>query len=137
MRDATGAAATPAIIPRGGISLKVRINGNDKSIISYGIMMNAPFQTLMNKVFESNKVSKEKCKFQFDGQALNPKGTPEDEDLEGDEVIDVQIDMGTESSAQSCATTANPPHSAQSSNQYAPKGLPIYVLTLRNNVSIL
>ena len=128
-------APAPVVIPRGGISLKVRINGDDKSIISYGIMMNAPFQTLMDKVYELNKISKDKCKFQFDGQALNPRGTPEDEDLEGDEVIDVQIDKGIASTTQSSTTNKNPTQTKQYSKQYEPKGKAMNVLTLRNNVS--
>jgi hypothetical protein len=118
--------------------------------------MNAPFQTLMEKVCITNKVEEKDCKFQFDGQALNPRGTPEDEDLEGGEMIEVRIDpnameAGKSERANMVATNGSRPSGASDTrcipqagtrniqtiefpNKYTASGKTITVLVLRNNV---
>ena len=146
----------------GGIIVKIRINGDDKSISTYCISMNAKFQTLMNQVYERNHVVQSDCTFQFDGDRLNPNSTPDDEDLEGDEVIEVKIDKNALEKGKKATSTASRVTSSISTNTsmanivqsrtslpqsgdssygvsntspYNPTGQIINVLTLRNNVS--
>jgi len=74
------------------LSLKIRINGDTKSsptIIE--LHTTSPFQVLIQKFYDSHGVTSSDCKFTFDGDILNPKGTPKDEDLEGGEMIDVVV----------------------------------------------
>jgi hypothetical protein len=45
----------------------------------------------MTKYAEQCEIGIEKLKFSFDGDTINPSDTPEDLDLEGDEMIDLVI----------------------------------------------
>jgi len=76
----------------GGIALKIRINGSDKSCDTFSMVPSDSFQKLIDWVCQKQNVKQTDCKFIFDGAPLNPRGTPCDEDLEGGEVMDVQID---------------------------------------------
>jgi hypothetical protein len=78
----------------GGIKVKIRVNGSTESYDEFSILPNEKFQKLMDWVcIHKYGVTKSDCKFIFDGAPLNPNYTPDDEDLEGDEVIDVKIDQ--------------------------------------------
>jgi hypothetical protein len=98
-KDSTGTLPTCGknnYFGNGILTLKVRINGNVQSIQNYKMNPTESFQKLVQLVCNNiGGIDSRECKFIFEGLALNPNGTPEDEDLEGDEMIDVSIDEAT------------------------------------------
>lgn len=130
----------------GILTLKVRINGNAQSIQSYKMNPTESFQKLIQLVRNNNGgIDSRECKFIFEGMSLNPKGTPEDEDLEGDEMIDVSIDEATLAkieqkkheqlssleSSLNCVSTKDPGQN----NQKTISRQIVEVLIVRNDVS--
>ena len=99
----------------GGIKLKIRVNGAAGSFDTFYILPAEKFQKLMDWVCTKNNVNSPDCKYIFDGAPLNPNYTPNDEDLEGDEVIDVQIDKAA--LERGSKTAAPPPAMASSQVQ--------------------
>uniref|UniRef100_A0A7S3VAG0 Ubiquitin-like domain-containing protein n=1 Tax=Chaetoceros debilis TaxID=122233 RepID=A0A7S3VAG0_9STRA len=98
-QDATGSGYG------GGLPLKFRSNGCSKSIDTFSISPSSPFKTLMDMYFKKYGLKESNCKFMLDGDVLNPKGTPNGEDLEGGEVIDVTVDKaGLERMKQTIST---------------------------------
>jgi len=74
------------------ISLKLRTNGNEKHIQSYDVLPTDPFSVLMDLFLEQNRnIARGDAVFMLDGFALSLDGTPENEDLEGGEIIEVQV----------------------------------------------
>ena len=73
------------------IQLKIRKNGNDKTMQKYSIGLSDKFNVLVSNFLRKNELTMTECQFIFEGESLNLQGTPDDEDLEGDEIIDVQI----------------------------------------------
>lgn len=130
----------------GILTIRVRINGDDKSIQHYKMNPTDSFQKLIHLVCNHNGgVDSQECKFTFEGMALNPNSTPEDEDLEGDEMIDVSIDktvlakIETDKCEQSssldsnsnCVSTADPVQT----NQKTEGRKIVEVFIIRNHVS--
>jgi len=105
--------ADPIRIAPGEIPIKLRLDGNPKSIVTLGLGPNQPFRILMDRFYaeqqrrksmnnttaattvsnngtdQQDLVSGKECKFEFDGEVLDPNGTPKGEDLEGGEMVDV------------------------------------------------
>ena len=151
-RGGAAGAATPNTssnsphFGNGILTIRVRINGNDKSIQNYKMNPTESFQKLIHLVCNNNGgVDSRECKFIFEGMALNSNSTPEDEDLEGDEMIDVSIDKTVlekmekdkyeqSSSLESnskCVSTANPVQT----NQKTEGRKIVEVFIIRNHVS--
>lgn len=93
--NTSSSVSSSFLIAHGEIPLKVRINGDAKSILTFGLAPTQQFRILIQK-FHNRPLSPSTtpenladCKFEFDGEVLNPLATPEDEDLEGGEMIDV------------------------------------------------
>ena len=81
------------------ISLEFRVNGNSKDVHTVHTMENGTFQHAMEAFATKRKCSLAGCKFLFDGEVLRGNTTMESLDLEGDEIIDVEL----------TAAAANPP----------------------------
>jgi hypothetical protein len=106
----------------GGLKIKIRINGSTKSFDAFSILPSEPFQKLMDWVCQKYYVKTADCKYIFDGAPLNPNYTPNDEDLEGDEVIDVEInkdslEKGAKTAKSSIPLSAQPQNSEPASSQ--------------------
>ena len=122
----------------GGITVKIRINGDAKSMTDFGIQPKNKFQILIDEFCTKYKVKASDCKFEFDGDILNVNGTAMNEDLEGGEIIDVSVDKtvlaggntsnGTEHTPASVSVTSNTP--APSATRKI-----VNIYTARNNVS--
>lgn len=70
------------------ICFKVQ-NADRKGALNIYISRYDKMIVLMHKYADEKKVSLEKLKFYFDGEVLDPKETPVNLDLDGDECIDV------------------------------------------------
>ena len=86
------------------INLIFRINGKANETEHIAIRMKGTFQQAFETFAQRRNVTVSQCKFVFDGETLRPSTTPEQLDLEGDEIIDVKV---TES-----ASSAVPPRAA-------------------------
>lgn len=131
------------------ISLKLRItNKGEKNMTeqTYELGMNESFKILINQFIEKNNVTEKECKFTFDGVNLSLNGTPEDEGLEGGEIIDVSVDRTVKSSSDIvmnivsniAGSSTNQPaakNGPQSNSNTPSHGRTISVNTIRNNVS--
>ena len=73
------------------ILVKCRINGDQNKIQTYKVQEKTPLRQMMNDFFRRNGVDIDQCIFIFDGDRLNPDHTPQQLDIEGDEIIDVKI----------------------------------------------
>ena len=123
------------------ISLKLRVtNKGEKNMTeqSYELGLNDSFKILINQFCEKNKVSEKECKFSFDGTNLNLNGTPKDEGLEGEEIIDVLVHRMVKPSLDAVKNNgAASMNFAQptSNDETSSNGRIIAVNTMRNNVS--
>ena len=83
------------------VTFKLRINGKDESIQELSIGDRNAFRVLIQKFCQKNSKEEKDVSFILDGEKLNPNATPQREDLEGGEILDVII---IEKSNQSTAT---------------------------------
>ena len=81
-----------AIVAGGpSIALIFRVNGKSNETERISIRTKEPFQPAMETFAQRRHVSVSQCQFVFDGETLRPCTTPEQLDLEGDEIIDVKV----------------------------------------------
>ena len=76
---------------KNGISLRIRMNGDDKQIQMYKIKHTDKFSKLLQLFLEKNDLPEHKATLEFDGMALDLNLTPQGEDLDGDEIIEVIV----------------------------------------------
>jgi len=73
------------------INLEFRVNGDSKDVHSINAMQRGTFRHAMEVFAAKKKCSVADCKFLFDGEVLKATTTMESLELEGDEIIDVQL----------------------------------------------
>jgi len=126
--------STSSVVP-GEISLKLRINGNENSIESIRVHSKESFQILIDKFHHKNSAYVGNSKFLLDGGILDPNGTPEGEDLEGGEMIDVKVNLVTQEKSKGSIVACD----AQAQTLVPQPNLPrkeiIHVQTIRNNTN--
>lgn len=72
------------------IMLRFRINGSDKTVQEFSLLPTDSFQTCMDSFCKKNLVADPgQVSFVLDGGKIDMRCTPENEDLEGGEIIDV------------------------------------------------
>ena len=76
---------------KNGISLRIRMNGDDKQIQMYKIKHTDKFSKLLQLFLEKNNLPENKATLKFYGMALDLDQTPQGEDLDGDEIIEVIV----------------------------------------------
>jgi len=74
-----------------GVKVKFRVNGSSSDVVSLSVPFKGDFRSVMARFAERRKVAVDRCKFVFDGEALPPTSTPEELDLEGEEIVDVVV----------------------------------------------
>lgn len=89
-QDISNNATIDAIVGE-SINLEFRVNGDCKDMHSINAMQSGTFGHAMEAFAAKKKCSVADCKFLFDGEALKATTTMESLDLEGDEIIDVQL----------------------------------------------
>mmetsp|Transcript_8389 Transcript_8389/g.11999 ORF Transcript_8389/g.11999 Transcript_8389/m.11999 type:complete len:420 (-) Transcript_8389:232-1491(-) len=101
------------------IAVKIRINGKDSSVQTYKMELTERFQKIMDEFCGKNGVTLSDCKFTFDGDVLRPMNTPQQEDLEGDEIVDVMVDPNLLAAPKTTtkSTSASNPMPASSTSQ--------------------
>ncbi len=110
----SGSSTTQMAGSSGGLEIKIRLNGSDKDVSSFSILPSETFQKLMEYVCQKFNVKNSDCKYIFDGVPLNANYTPNDEDLEGGEVIDVQINKDALEKGSKALSSSMPSAQAQS-----------------------
>ena len=75
----------------GGIELKLQTKDRRAQPVTVRIEAADKMELVIQKYCEETKLGKDKVKFFFDGEQLNPNETAEDLDLEGGECIDVHV----------------------------------------------
>ncbi len=75
----------------GGVELKLQTKDRRAQPVTVKIAASDKMEVVIQKYCEETKLEKEKVKFFFDGEQLNPDETAEDLDLEGGECIDVHV----------------------------------------------
>ena len=80
---------SPSVV--GGIELKLQTKDRRAQPVTVKIEASDKMEVVIQKFCEETKLDKEKVKFFFDGEQLNPEETAEDLDLEGGECIDVHV----------------------------------------------
>jgi hypothetical protein len=83
------------------ISLEFRVNGDSKDVHKIHAMSTGTFKHAMEAFAAKKNCSLADCKFEFDGEVLQPMTRVESLDLEGGEIIDVKVNVA--------AAAANPP----------------------------
>ena len=74
-----------------GVELKLQTKDRRAQPVTVKIAASDKMEVVIQKYCEETKLEKEKVKFFFDGEQLNPDETAEDLDLEGGECIDVHV----------------------------------------------
>lgn len=129
----------------GGISLKIRVNGNDKQCEQYSILLKEHFQTMIDWFCTKHGVLQKDCQFIFDGCPLNPKGNAEEEDLEGGEVIDVKVDKnllekgklnGVSASVSSASTASSSVGGSEQSSSMSTSAAKIHKVALSGRLGV-
>ena len=129
----------------GGISLKIRVNGNDKQCEQYSILPKEHFQTMIDWFCTKHGVLQKDCQFIFDGCPLNPKGNAEEEDLEGGEVIDVKVDKnlleqgklnGVSASVSSASTASSSVGGSEQSSSMSTSAAKIHKVALSGRLGV-
>ena len=75
----------------GGIELKLQTKDRRAQPVTVNIDLSDKMEVVIQKYCDETNLKKEKVKFFFDGEHLNPEDTAEDLDLEGGECIDVHV----------------------------------------------
>ena len=73
------------------MKLKLRINGNDSNIEVFSVVASDPFQKLFDAFCRKKGATSTQVKFILDGDQLNLASNCQNEDLEGGEIVDVQL----------------------------------------------
>ncbi len=71
------------------ISIQVRIGKEE--VLKFNIGTKNTFEKLMNGISKKKGIPKEQFKLLFDGQSLKPNQTPEDLDMEDDDLIELKM----------------------------------------------
>ncbi|XP_023930847.1 NFATC2-interacting protein [Lingula anatina] len=72
-----------------GSCIKVKVQGKDRhSVLVITIRKTNPLENLMREYASKMELEWTSLKFQFDGEDIDPKATPEDLDMEDDDCID-------------------------------------------------
>lgn len=75
------------------ISLEFRVNGDSNDVYRINALEKGSFKHAMEAFCQKKKCSLADCKFLFDGDLLQPMTSMESLDLEGDEIIDVKLNV--------------------------------------------
>eukprot|EP00978_Attheya_sp_CCMP212_P030847 scaffold114797_cov51-Attheya_sp.AAC.4 len=89
-RPAVAVASLP-IVPVTLVQVVTRVNGADATKQQFRLRSCDPLQKVVDGFCLKNHVVPSDCRFEFDGALLSPTSTPAQEDMEGDEIIDVRI----------------------------------------------
>ena len=73
------------------VKLKLRINGNEKDFESVSVVVTDPFQKLFDAICTGKGANPSQVTIELDGDRLNLNSCCKNEDLEGDEILDVKI----------------------------------------------
>ncbi|XP_070573406.1 NFATC2-interacting protein-like [Ptychodera flava] len=71
--------------------VQIKVQGKDKSKKIISIKRTDPLERLMEEYSSWKQIPRNKVTFFFDGDKLSPQNTPQDLDMETDDVIDVMI----------------------------------------------
>jgi hypothetical protein len=74
-----------------GEKIGINVRCGQTETLKFNLGMNDPFEKLINGVSKKKGLPKDKIKLVFDGSALNPKQTPEDLDMEDDDLVELKI----------------------------------------------
>jgi hypothetical protein len=127
----------PSSLSINKLSLKVRVvYVGEKNFTeqSFDIGHNEAFSVLIDQFCEKNNLSRIDCKFKFDGGDLSLNGTPEDEGLEGGEIIDVFVKKSpkTSSSIQPTMNASNVNGAVTGTTSLQSRGQVISLQIVRN-----
>ena len=88
---------TDTLNVQGGLTVKTRLNGSHMA--SFKLAPNSNFGVLVKQIIsfygldkQKGFISQKNLKLQFDGQTLSEGGTPEDEDMDDGDLVDVTVD---------------------------------------------
>ena len=75
------------------LTLKIRVNGNNKTVLSYPTTSLAPFSKIASWLADEYKCQMEDVKVKLDGDVVHGMGTPDGEDLEDDDILDAKVPL--------------------------------------------
>jgi len=74
----------------------LRLRRQDQEVDRFRIDKSSPFEKLYLFYCKKKGFQPDKVKFIFDGLPLNMRSTPDEEDMEDDDIIDVKVEPGAE-----------------------------------------